>query len=435
MGALESAVRTAHAVTVKFDLLRPWRPVRRLVGQAGFALTSMPIGIVTFTTVVTLASVTAGLLITFVLALPFAWLLFVTSRGLARLQRSRVAALTGVGIGDPVPPLTAPGWLSRLHERVRSGARWRELGHHVAALPVGVLGFALTVAAWGGSVALLAMPAVVHAMPGDSAKFYFFELHPGVGAWLAALVGAVGLAVVAPWLTRGVVNVELAMARSLLGPTAEQRSASRITRLETSRSAAVDSAEAERRRIERDLHDGAQQRLVALAANLGSAQRQARRRRSRGRAGAGRRGPRGGQGGPQGDPRPGPRHPPGDPRGPWPRRRPVGGRRPVARPRHARRGRRRAPAGGDRERRLLRRQRGAHQRGPPRQATRAEVTIARAGDRLIIEVRDDGVGGADPRVAPACRARERVTAIGGSMDVISPQGGPTTISVELPCGS
>ncbi len=108
-------------------------------------------------------------------------------------------------------------------------------------------------------------------MPGDSAKFYLFELHPGLGAWAAPLVGAVGLAVVAPWVTRGVVNVELAMARSLLGPTAEQRSAARITRRETSRSAAVDSAEAERRRIERDLHDGAQQRLVALAANLGAA--------------------------------------------------------------------------------------------------------------------------------------------------------------------
>ncbi len=82
-----------------FDVLRPWRPLRRLVGEAGFALTSMPLGIITFTAVVTLSSVTAGLLITFVLALPVAWLLFVTSRGLARLQRSRATALTGVAIG------------------------------------------------------------------------------------------------------------------------------------------------------------------------------------------------------------------------------------------------------------------------------------------------------------------------------------------------
>src|SRR5690606_27520098 len=54
-------------------------------------------------------------------------------------------------------------------------------------------------------------------------------------------------------------------------PTEDERLAAQVTQLETSRSAAVDAAEAERRRIERDLHDGAQQRLVALAAGLGAA--------------------------------------------------------------------------------------------------------------------------------------------------------------------
>ncbi|MGH9272852.1 MAG: sensor histidine kinase [Ilumatobacteraceae bacterium] len=419
-----------------FDVLRPWRPVRRLVGEAGFALTSMPVGIVTFVAIVTLASITAGLLITFVLGVPLAWLLFVVSRGLARLQRSRVTALTGVAIGDAVPPLTAPGWLSRLRERVGEGARWRELAHHLAALPVGVLGGTLTVAAWGGSVAMVAMPAVVHAMPGDSAKFYFFELHPGIGAWAAALVGAAGLVVIAPWVTRGVANVELAMARSLLGPTAEQRNAVQMKRLETSRSAAVDSAEEERRRIERDLHDGAQQRLVALAANLGAA-----REKLDGTA-------------------------------------PDEGRALVAVAHED------AKAALKELRDLVR---GIHpvileDRGldaalsavvarapipvtldvavanrPPAaiesaayfvvnealtnvarhaKATRAHVSIARAGDRLVVEVRDDGVGGADVRAGTGLQGlRDRIAGMGGSMYVISPLGGPTTISVELPCGS
>ena len=66
-------------------------------------------------------------------------------------------------------------------------------------------------------------------------------------------------------------RLELALAQALLGPSADEVHAEQVTRLETSRTAAVDSAEAERRRIERDLHDGAQQRLVALAANLGAA--------------------------------------------------------------------------------------------------------------------------------------------------------------------
>ena len=55
------------------------------------------------------------------------------------------------------------------------------------------------------------------------------------------------------------------------GRAADAEHAAQVERLESSRTAAVDSAEAERRRIERDLHDGAQQRLVALAADLGAA--------------------------------------------------------------------------------------------------------------------------------------------------------------------
>jgi signal transduction histidine kinase len=69
-------------------------------------------------------------------------------------------------------------------------------------------------------------------------------------------------------------------------------------------------------------------------------------------------------------------------------------------------------------------------------ATKAFVSIARAGDRLVIEVRDDGVGGADATKGTGLAGlRDRVAGLGGSIYVISPPGGPTTISVELPCGS
>jgi len=69
-------------------------------------------------------------------------------------------------------------------------------------------------------------------------------------------------------------------------------------------------------------------------------------------------------------------------------------------------------------------------------ATRAHVGIARSGDRLVIEVRDDGIGGASVDKGSGLRGlRDRVAGLGGNMYVISPDGGPTTISVELPCGS
>ncbi|MCB0962095.1 MAG: hypothetical protein KDA98_02135, partial [Acidimicrobiales bacterium] len=70
------------------------------------------------------------------------------------------------------------------------------------------------------------------------------------------------------------------------------------------------------------------------------------------------------------------------------------------------------------------------------QATRASVSIARAGDRLVIEVLDDGVGGADASRGTGLQGlRERVDGLGGDLRVLSPPGGPTTISVELPCAS
>ena len=82
---------------------------------------------------------------------------------------------------------------------------------------------------------MLLLPLYVGGLPGESAKFYFFELSEGDTAWLAAAVGILGLLFVAPWVTIGVARVELALARALLGPTAEQLHAARMRRLETSR--------------------------------------------------------------------------------------------------------------------------------------------------------------------------------------------------------
>ncbi len=85
----------------------------------------------------------------------------------------------------------------------------------------------------------------------------------------AAAVSRALLLAGAPQVTRRLATADAALTRWLLSPPADL--AARVTELEISRERVVDAAEAERRRIERDLHDGAQQRLVALAMELGRA--------------------------------------------------------------------------------------------------------------------------------------------------------------------
>jgi signal transduction histidine kinase len=414
--------------------LAPWRRPGTLFRAGARIALGLPMGIITFVLIITLAALSIGLMPAFLLGVPVAWIAFMVARGLGRIERSRANAFDVVPIADPIPPLTRPTWLGRLSERLHSKPRWREIGYLVALLPVGTVGYALAAAAWGGSLALAALPAYVGSLPGDTAKFYFFEVGRD-GAWVAMAVGIVGLVYIAPWITVGIASAQGSMARSLLGPTHEAELAAQVTLAETGRTAAVDSAEAERRRIERDLHDGAQQRLVALAANLGAAREKLEQE-------------------------------------------PEEGREMVAVAHEE------AKAALAEIRDLVR---GIHpviledrgldaalsavvarsqvpvsldvqmaKRPPPAvestayfvvnealtniarhaRATRAHVSIARAGDRLVVEVRDDGIGGADAAGGSGLQGlRDRVAGLGGSMYVISPAGGPTTISVELPCGS
>jgi signal transduction histidine kinase len=87
----------------------------------------------------------------------------------------------------------------------------------------------------------------------------------------AAFAAGVGMVLVAPWIARGATALDRALARSLLGPG---RLTQRVRDLERTRAQAVDDSAALLRRLERNLHDGAQVRLAALAMNLGRAKEQ-----------------------------------------------------------------------------------------------------------------------------------------------------------------
>jgi signal transduction histidine kinase len=68
-------------------------------------------------------------------------------------------------------------------------------------------------------------------------------------------------------------------------------------------------------------------------------------------------------------------------------------------------------------------------------ASRVDVRIMGHEDRLSVEIHDDGVGRADPAGGGISGLRSRVQALDGSLAVVSPEGGPTTIRAELPCES
>jgi signal transduction histidine kinase len=398
-------------------------------------LLDLPIGVVTFSVTLTLLLTATSLLIVFPLALPFAWALFACARGLGRMERNRYAALLDLPLPDPHPPLPAGGWWTRLKARVGTPSRWREIAYDLLRLPAGGLIYALSAAVWCGSLALIGLPFYVDHLPGGTAKLHFFEIGTGTSAWLAFALGVAGLLFIAPWFTLALAAFDRMFARTLLGPAASDTLSQQVTELEASRTAAVDSAEAERRRIERDLHDGAQQRLVALAMDLGRAKEQFETDPDRARqlvteahdeAKAALSDLRGLVRG---------IHPAIlTDRGLDAALSAVVARSPVPVSLHVDVSPR-PPAAVEStayfvvSEALANVAKHAH-------ATKASVSIARQGDRLVADVTDDGVGGADASTGGGLQGlADRVSALGGRMHVLSPAGGPTTVMVELPCAS
>ncbi|BEL04156.1 hypothetical protein Q0Z83_023470 [Actinoplanes sichuanensis] len=182
------------------------------------------------------------------------------------VHRARAA---GNGDGPwPVHHARAAGtgdgpWPVRLARTARAAATWRQAAYHVLALVIGVAGAALTLAFWSAGIGLGAvLPLQALGLLSDEAWW-------PVTAPTAVLAVAALLA--APWVARGVARIDTSAARALLGPSRSDELTLRVESLARSRADVVAATDAERRRIERDLHDGAQQRLVSLAMNLGMA--------------------------------------------------------------------------------------------------------------------------------------------------------------------
>jgi signal transduction histidine kinase len=259
---------------------------RRAWREVGYSVVSLPLSLAGF--VVLAASLAAGTALTVSLAGAVLGLLLLMTglslaRGVGGLQRGLANAMLDARIPAPaLEPRQATGVLGRLESALRSGRNWRAAAYVAVRCPLAWFGTYLLLAFWLVGLYYLSFPAIwgiVHRHAGQP--------RPGVqpssvlapfpaGGWHATTIGgafliaalSVPILLAAPWVTRGVVAVDLWLLRNLLAPSSLTQ---RVRELEQTRAIVVDDAAARLRRVERDLHDGAQARLVAIAMTLGMA--------------------------------------------------------------------------------------------------------------------------------------------------------------------
>ncbi|MGW6273055.1 sensor histidine kinase [Streptomyces sp. NPDC055060] len=432
---------------------------RRAWAEAAYCLVGFPLGLVGGVLLAVVLALGAGFTVSVVFAVLGA-LLFVAGLLLARALGGVHRRLAAGFLGDRTPappPLRQEGrWVSRLDARLWDGAGWRSAAYVLAKLPVSCLG-AYAVLWWLVGLIDLSAPlrwAVFGQHPETGAREGMPVLTPlpvggldadtFAGTFLAVALGVITL-LCAPWVTRLVTQADQWLIGALLGPG---HLVDRVRDLEETRALAVDDSVALLRRVERDLHDGAQVRLVAVAMTLDMI-----RQRLDESEGA------------------------GDGDGHGHRSAPLD----VARLRQLVEGAHHNATAALTELRDL--ARGLHppvlddglpdalatlgarssipvdlvtdipERPTPAIETiayfcaaellanvikhsgaqRASITVAQLDGRLYLQVGDDGHGGADAGAGSGLTGlAQRVRTVDGRMEVRSPEGGPTAVTVELP---
>ncbi|MFD5419329.1 histidine kinase [Streptomyces sp. NPDC127069] len=345
-------------------------------------------------------------------------------------QRRRYRALVGKDLPRPAVPGPERDWKSVVR-RLTSRTMWRQACYHAAAGPLFAVLDLAVLAVWATALVAASIYVWIWALP---PQWRVTALgHTTQGAYITA--GGLALLFLGPRLTGALVRLETRAAEVLLGPSRAEKLARRVADLAESRAGVLDAADAERRRIERDLHDGAQQRLVSLAVNLGLARStlgdlpedarkvidEAHREAKEAIAELSNlvRG----------------LHPSVlDDRGLDAALSGVAARLPIP----------------------VRLAVDLPQRPSPTveavayfvvsealtnvvkhaRATRADVTVERTGETLRVVVADDGAGGADLAAAGGtglAGLAKRVASVDGTFSCRSPAGGPTVITAQLPC--
>ena len=416
-----------------------------------FLLSSLPLGIFWFLVLVVLVLI--GLPLTLVwIGLPILALAMLVSIVGADTERWRLAVLLGTRLPYPYRPVPHGTVLARVRVRATDPALWRGVLYLLVLLPVGLVEF-VVIFVMAFSAALATYPLWFWTLPEGQGLLWsgVFVADTLPEALLVMLVGLVAVTATAVFVLE-VAKAHAYLGRVLLGPSGRERLQERVEILTESRSRSVEAAILERRRIERDLHDGAQQRLVSLAMKLGMARQKLNREASEDSGVAGE-----------------------------PVARLVGEAheeaklalaeiRDLIRGIHpavltdrgldaaisALAGRSPVPVSVDvylDERppepveitayfiiaeALTNTARHSEASGVHvlvRREKSLEERDRRKVDLLVVEVEDDGKGGADPTGAGLGGLADRVAALDGRLFIESPAGGPTRVHAELPWGS
>jgi len=260
----------------------PSRFRSRLLVESGYALTGFPVALVAFVLVVSLFAVGIG---TFILGVGVLVLLGAVylSRGFAFVERRRIGAVLGVEVPPVVYRRAGRKSRKRLLVPLADGQTWLDLGHVVVGLPLAIISWAFTFTWWVGALGGTLYFAYDWALPHQPQNE---ELHELLGLedttttriLFNTAIGLVFL-VTLPLVVRVVARIQASVAYTMLAGVGAMRA--RIAGLEEDRAqaraqtVAATSAEATAlRKLERDIHDGPQQRLVRLAMDLGRAQHQ-----------------------------------------------------------------------------------------------------------------------------------------------------------------
>jgi signal transduction histidine kinase len=239
---------------------RTWR-------EQAWALAAFALGTFWFCVLVTLLATGASLTITLVGLPLLALTLWLAGAG-ARVERAWARVALGVEVAAPPEPARReePALRHFLRSLIRTD-RWRAVLYLLLLFPLGIVEFTVAVTLWSCAFAGITAPIWVPFEARADRPELGAGRHVGDHAWHYVVSVAVGvlLLLVTPWIVRGLVRLHAAVLRALLGPTRGELERAAIAE---QRDHAVATVGRQARDIERDLHDGAQARLVALAVDL-----------------------------------------------------------------------------------------------------------------------------------------------------------------------